>query len=236
MDIELSYSERGTGEPLLLLHGNGENKEYFAAQLEYFSGMYRTIAIDTRGHGASPRGNAPFTLEQFAYDIHDFMDEQGIDCAHMLGFSDGGNIALLFALRWPDRLRSLILNGANLFPLGMKPGIWLSVELEYLWASTCSHFNKGMAARAELLRLMARQPHIEPAQLDGLNVPTLVIAGTHDMIRDSHTRFIYSSLPNAELAIIPGDHFLAATSPEAFNNRVARFISAHCQARSDNAN
>lgn len=227
MDIELSCTERGTGEPLLLLHGNGESREYFSAQLEYFSGMYRTIAIDTRGHGATPRGRAPFTLEQFAQDLRGFMDARRIDSAHLLGFSDGGNIALLFSLRWPERVHSLVLNGANLYPLGMKPGVWLSVELGYLWAGALARLSTRMAGRAELLRLMARQPHIAPAQLGGLDVPTLVIAGTRDMIRDSHTRLICASLPDAELAILPGDHFIAAHAPDVFNARVAQFLSAH---------
>lgn len=233
MDIELSYTERGMGEPLLLLHGNGESREYFAAQLSYFSGMYRTIALDTRGHGASPRGTAPFTLEQFALDLHGFMDSMGIARAHILGFSDGGNIALLFALRWPERVRSLVLNGANLYPSGMQPGVWLGVELSYLWACVWAWRRARMAARAELFGLMARQPHIAPEQLSQLRVPALVIAGEHDMIRDRHTRLICASLPAAELAILPGDHFIAARQPEAFNARVERFLRAHSRESGD---
>jgi len=105
MDVRLHCVERGSGEPLVLLHGNGEDGSYFAAQVERFQRDYRVIAVDTRGHGGSPRGTAPFTLEQFASDLAAFMDERGIESAHILGFSDGANIALLFALRWPDRVR-----------------------------------------------------------------------------------------------------------------------------------
>ena len=110
MDIRLHYTEKGTGEPLILLHGNGENSGYFVHQIDFFSQKYRVIAVDTRGHGKSPRGKAPFGIRQFAEDLRDFMDELEIERANILGFSDGGNIAVTFALKYPQRVNRLILN------------------------------------------------------------------------------------------------------------------------------
>ena len=63
MDIELYNQEKGSGEPLILLHGNGEDRTYFENQMEFFQNGYRVIALDTRGHGQSPRGTKPFTIE-----------------------------------------------------------------------------------------------------------------------------------------------------------------------------
>ena len=60
MDIKLYYREKGSGKPLILLHGNGESGEYFVNQIDYFSKQYRVIAVDTRGHGQSPRGDPHF--------------------------------------------------------------------------------------------------------------------------------------------------------------------------------
>lgn len=76
MDIRLHYLEKGKGTPLLLLHGNGESAEYFEHQISFFSEKYHVYALDTRGHGKSSRGEAPFTLEQFALDLEAFMDEK----------------------------------------------------------------------------------------------------------------------------------------------------------------
>ena len=121
MDIALNYIETGEGFPLVLLHGNGEDHTYFKRQMEPFSQRYRVIALDTRGHGGSPRGSAPFTLDQFAGDLKEFLDRKGITRCHLLGFSDGGNIALLFALKYPQYVEKLVLNGANLRPSGVKP-------------------------------------------------------------------------------------------------------------------
>lgn len=75
MDIDLYYQEKGNKDktPLILLHGNGEDGSYFKNQIDYFSDKYRVIALDTRGHGKSPRGTEPFTIEQFSCDLYDFM-------------------------------------------------------------------------------------------------------------------------------------------------------------------
>ena len=123
MDIKLNFTQKGEGEPLILLHGNGEESGYFKNQIEEFSRHFKVIAVDTRGHGSSPRGEGPFSLSRFAEDLKSFMDEQNIPKAHILGFSDGGNIAMLFALKYPERVDKLILNGANLFPSGVKMSV-----------------------------------------------------------------------------------------------------------------
>ena len=222
MDIELFYTKTGSGPRLLLLHGNGEDGTYFVHQVEEFSRDFTVYAIDTRGHGQSPRGGAPFTISQFADDLLAFMDRQGLPRADILGFSDGGNIALIFALRHPDRVRRLILNGANLDPKGVKPLVQLPIVLGYHFASL---FKSPKAnARAELLGLMVNEPHIDPAELGKLSMPVLVIAGTRDMIRENHTRLIAASVPNARLVLIPGDHFIANKAPAAFDRAVRQFL------------
>lgn len=227
MDVQLYSRQRGSGEALLLLHGNGENGSYFRHQMDFFSRSYRVIAIDTRGHGRSPRGSAPFTLDQFADDLRAFMDEAALDSADLLGFSDGGNIALLFALRYPRRVRRLILNGANLNPKGVKPSVQLPITASYHLARMFAGRSQKAAKRAELLGLMVNEPAIDPGALRAVRAPTLVIAGTRDMIRPDHTRLIAQSIPGAQLVFIGGDHFIAAKEPEAFNLTVANFLDRH---------
>ena len=222
MDIELFYTKTGSGPPLLLLHGNGEDGTYFVHQVEEFSRDFTVYAIDTRGHGQSPRGGAPFTISQFADDLLAFMDRQGLPRADILGFSDGGSIALIFALRHPDRVRRLILNGANLDPKGVKPLVQLPIVLGYHFASLSK--SPKAKARAELLGLMVNEPHIDPAELGKLSMPVLVIAGTRDMIRENHTRLIANRIPNARLVLIPGDHFIANKAPAAFDRAVRQFL------------
>ena len=225
MDIRLHFVERGEGEPLILLHGNGESCAYFRHQLAFFSANRRCIAVDTRGHGLSPRGSAPFTLTQFAEDLREFMDEHQIGVADVLGFSDGGNIALLFALRYPERVRRLVLNGANLEPSGVRARYQRVIEREYAAAVEKAAESPGAQFDAELLGLMVNEPHIPPEALAALTCPVLVIAGTRDMIRRDHTRLIAASIPGARLVLLPGTHFIAAETPEGFNEAVTEFLA-----------
>jgi len=224
MEFRFHCLRQGRGFPLFLLHGNGEDGSYFQNQLEPFSRHYSLYVPDTRGHGRSSRGTAPFTLEQFAEDLHDFMDREGIEKAHLLGFSDGGNIALLFALKYPQRVEKLILNGTNLDPKGVKPLVQLPILFGYGLASFLSLFDQKAVAKKELLGLMVTQPHIAPHTLAALQMPTLVVAGDRDMIKDSHTRLIAASIPGAQLCILPGSHFVAAENSEAFNRAVLDFL------------
>ena len=224
-DIHLHYTRQGSGPPLLLLHGNGEDGGYFVHQTEYFSRHYTVYALDTRGHGQSPRGAGPFTMARFAQDLLDFMDEQKLERAHLLGFSDGGNIALTFALLHPERVDRLVLNGANLDPGGVKPVIQIPIVLGYRLASLFAGRNPEARLHAEILGLMVNEPRIPPEALKELRLPVLVIAGTRDMIREAHTRMIAGALPDSRLVLIPGDHFIAARNPEAFNQAVEAFLN-----------
>ena len=230
MDIELFYTKQGSGPSLLLLHGNGEDGTYFVHQIAEFSKDFTVYAIDTRGHGNSPRGTAPFTISQFADDLLAFMDQQGLTKADILGFSDGGNIALTFALRHPDRVHRLILNGANLDPKGVKMPVQLPIVAGYHLAAL-SKSPKAKAHR-ELLSLMVNEPHIAPVELKKLTMPVLVIAGTKDMIQKRHTQLIAASIPGARLAIIPGDHFIANKEPAAFNRAMRTFFTETAPAAS----
>ncbi len=224
-DIHLHYTRQGSGPPLLLLHGNGEDGGYFVHQTEYFSRHYTVYALDTQGHGQSPRGAGPFTMARFAQDLLDFMDEQKLERAHLLGFSDGGNIALTFALLHPERVDRLVLNGANLDPGGVKPVIQIPIVLGYRLAALFAGRSPEARLHAEILGLMVNEPRIPPEALKELRLPVLVIAGTRDMIREAHTRMIAGALPDSRLVLIPGDHFIAARNPEAFNQAVEAFLN-----------
>lgn len=225
MDIQLSYTEKGTGHPLILLHGNGEDGTYFSHQISCFSKTYRVIAIDTRGHGKSPRGNLPFTIRQFAEDLHAFMHMHSIKKAHILGFSDGANIALLFAAKYPEQVDKLIANGANLNSKGVKFFTQFPIEAGYRIASLFAKKSPVAKANAEMLGLMVNGPDVSAKTLSKISAKTLVIAGTRDMIRESHTRYIYQCLPDAQLVFLPGNHFIAAKNPTAFNKAVGKFLA-----------
>ena len=224
MDINHFYIEKGQGEPLILLHGNGENCGYFQGQMDVFSKKYHVYAIDTRGHGRTPRGDKPFTIRQFAEDLLGFMDDHQIEKAHLLGFSDGGNIAMVFAIHYPDRVNRLILDGANLDAAGVRRRTQIPIEIGYRIAKLFSGKSDAARLNTEMLGLMVNDPNVRPEELGKIRARTLVIAGTKDMIRESHTRLIAESIPDSQLVFIKGDHFIANKEPEKFNRAVLDFM------------
>lgn len=226
MDISLYYQESGQGEPLLLLHGNGEDGTYFVNQIKYFSAQYRVIAVDTRGHGKSPRGSAPFTMAQFAEDVNALMITLQISSAIILGVSDGANIAMKFALKYPSKVKALILNGGNLDTRGIKSRIQIPIEISYKIAKIFASKSEEAKRNMEILGLMVHEPNIRPAELHSIRMPTLVIAGTRDMVKETHTKLIAENIPNAKLVIMKGNHFIANKKPHRFNEEVEKFLQA----------
>lgn len=224
MDIKHHFIEKGQGDPLILLHGNGEDNEYFVGQIDAFSRYYHVYALDTRGHGKTPRGEAPFTIRQFADDLLSFMDEHDIGKANILGFSDGGNIAMVFAMKYPGRVDRLILDGANLDAKRVKGSIQIPIEIGYRFARLFARKSEEAARHAEMLGLMVHDPNVSPEELAKIQSKTLVMAGTRDMIKEKHTRLIASHIPDSRLVFIDGDHFIANKCPDAFNRAVLEFL------------
>lgn len=223
----LYYVEKGQGDVFVLLHGNGEDHGYFKNQIDFFAKDYRVIAIDTRGHGKSARGDKEITILQAAEDLKSFLDEKEIKRIHLLGFSDGGNIGLVFALKYPGYVKTLTLNGANLSPAGVKVSVQFPIVCAYLLVSAITVVKKKLTQKKEILGLMVKEPHIRLDQLKRLRMPVLVIVGTKDMIRHSHSRMIYEHLPKGAWCCMKGTHFIAGEDPENFNHNVEHFLKEH---------
>ena len=223
-DIQLNYIQKGQGQVLIFLHGNGEDLTHFEKQIEYFSKKYCVYAVDTRGHGKSPRGSAPFTISQFAEDLNEFMLECGIDRASIVGFSDGANIAMVFAIKYPDKVDRLVLNGGNLYFRGLNFSVRLSIELEYIKALLFTRKGPGRQTRLEMLRLMINDPNIAPEQLKAITASTLVLVGSRDMVKLNHSILILKMLPDGCMYMIPGTHFLVYEKPDEFNKAVSDFL------------
>ena len=220
--ISLAYKKAGEGKPLILLHGNGGSSADFALQTNYFSGFREVISVDTRGHGNSPRGDVPMSFPQFAKDILAFLDEQEIEKADIIGFSDGANTAILFAAENPKRVGKLILCGACTSPKAVKRSVQIPIEIGYWIASRFK--NPKARKNAEILGLMVNDFGISEEHLRQIQAETLVLAGTKDMIRESHTKMIAETIPKAKLVFLEGDHFLPMKRANAFNRTVEAFL------------
>jgi len=241
--------EAGNGLPLVLLHGNGESHRVFDALVPLLAGRRRLVGLDSRGHGDSPRGDGSLRIGRMADDVDAALSALGLAGVDVLGFSDGGNIALELALRHPGRAGRLVLVGANLSPDGLRRAtlararaghaFWRGAQRVVSTAAAQRVAAAGatqrvaggdvaarVAARAERASLMADEPRIDPGDLARVDIPVLVVVGARDLIRPEHTRLIVDSLPDARLATVEGaGHMVPRTHAPVLAALVEDFLA-----------
>jgi len=211
---------------VVFLHGNGENLHIFDAQIRYFSQFYRTIAIDTRGHGQSSRGEAPLNFHTFANDLAGVFDALQVDKAHIVGFSDGAITALHFALSFPERVASMVLLGVNYNPKGLLFIPRLQIGFTYIGLSVASLFSEKMRKRKEIWGLMVGQPNLMLSELSRISAPTLIVTGEKDMVSQRHNDELHHAIAGSQRLIIPkGNHFWMFSQPETLNQCIMDFLN-----------
>ncbi len=190
-NVELYYEVHGDGQPMILVHGNGEDHTIFDKAVEVLSKRYTCYIVDSRGHGKSSKIRE-FHYQDMADDMVAFMDALDLRDVIFYGFSDGGIIGLLVAMN-TDRLSHLIVSGANIHPFGVSERLYKSMRF----------FNRFM--RDPKVTLMLAEPMISKSMLANIKVPTLVLAGEHDVILEDHTRHFAALIPNAKCRILKGE-------------------------------
>lgn len=188
----LYYEKVGTGQPLILLHGNGETHLIFDKAAALLRKHFTVYLIDSRGHGQSSKVSS-FHYADMAEDVRCFIEALHLPSPFLYGFSDGGIIGLLLACTYPALLSGLIVSGANAEPEGLKPG-WLRLF------RLVGHITKDPK-----ITLMLQEPHITKEQLAAIAVPTLVLAGSRDLIAEAHTRSIAAAIQGSSLHILQGE-------------------------------
>jgi pimeloyl-ACP methyl ester carboxylesterase len=223
--IRLYYEVYGSGEPILLVHGNGLSIASFKAQIEYFRKHYKVIAMDSRDQGRSGDSPDKITYEKMTDDLAALLDHLKTEPVYVLGWSDGGIEALLLGIRHPVKVKKIAAMAANLDPQGVYPEIWEWARKELDSMPPEAKQTSEGKREVKLLQMALTEPHIDPKALETITAPTLVLAGDHDMIRDEHTVGIYHHLPNAELCIFPGaTHAIPYDDPVLFNTTVDQFF------------
>jgi pimeloyl-ACP methyl ester carboxylesterase len=221
----------GSGEPLLLIHGNGSSISAFVKQIPFFSKKYKVIVADSRAHGKSIDKSDALTYEMMADDYAALLTEMKIDSAYVVGWSDGGINGILLAIRHPEKVKKLAITGANLQPdsTAVSPDILKSTKKTY---DMFVNMFKEKRAKTPLdstvykyMKLLIEQPHIAISDLHKIKTPTLVIGGDQDVIRPGHTLTIFENIPNANLWILPNSgHSTLVRYSDEFNAKVDDFF------------
>lgn len=247
-DVDVYEEVAGAGDPVLLLHGGFCSLESLRAQSDALVADHRVFAFERPGHGRSADVEGEYSYERGLAETLAYLDAKGLDRVDVIGYSDGAILGLLLALRHPERVRSLVAISANLDPSAFthSPEAADAVVLEPLGLpahvadagepepdAERMHYDRlspdgpehADVVLAKLFRLWTSEPRIDPAELGRIAAPTLVMSGDRDTIRPDHSLLIASSIPGAQLAIVPGaTHGLVAERPELIAAIVRGFL------------
>ena len=219
------YALRGKGPTLVLLHGGGDSGEHsFEHQLDVFSENHHVVAPDQVGQGRTPGVPGPLSYTSMMEDTAKLLQVLKLEHVDVVGFSDGGILALMLAIRHPELVRRLVISGVNIAPEGLNPE-----DLQDLRASQTP---SPKTIDEKLARLWFTSPTQEELNLPSLGQiaqPVLVISGDRDAITLEHTLKIFHALPNAELCVLPGtDHGTFAGRSDWLNPIIREFLNRIC--------
>jgi pimeloyl-ACP methyl ester carboxylesterase len=240
-DIKIYYEIYGKGEPLLLMHGNSGSIENFVFQIPELSKYFKVIAVDSRAQGRSTDSEKEITYALMASDMAELIDKLKLGSVYVLGWSDGGNNGLELAYAYPEKVRKLIIVGANYTHenqtatgdnIDMDPYDSMIVQNKALLRKYSTRAEKLSpnpeklpAIKKKLSDLMTKYPNFTPEQLRKIKTPTLVVAGDHDLINMNQTITLFNTLPNTQLFIVPGaTHIVLVEQPTLVNRVVISFF------------
>jgi pimeloyl-ACP methyl ester carboxylesterase len=203
-DVKVAYREHGSGTPLLLLHGNSASKRMFAGyQTRHFS-RFRTFAIDSRGHGQTVSNDDSYSIDQYSNDVIRFCKAKGISEAFVIGYSDGGNIALLLAKKAPLLFKRIVAISPNYLASGTK-------ESMLAWIRRIARFldvlgRLGFDTRRQRMRveLMLRDIGISDDDLRSVQTSLQILYAEKDLIQEAHILRIAALVPGSIVKKILG--------------------------------
>jgi pimeloyl-ACP methyl ester carboxylesterase len=227
------YASCGSGPPVILLHGGLGHSGNWGYQVPALvRAGYRTVLIDSRGHGRSTRDDLPFSYERMASDVLAVMDTLCLERAAVVGWSDGACISLILGMKVPARVTGVFFFGCNMDPSGTKE-VEFGPVLRRCFGRHARDYRHLSAtpeqfdAFSDAVGLMMRtQPNYSADDLARVRVPVAVVQSERDeFIKREHAEYLAASIPGAALTILPRmSHFAPLQRPEAFNRVLLAFL------------
>ena len=228
--------------PIVLIHGatnDGEND--WGSIAPELARHYRVFVPDCRGHGRSSNPRMSYSFRELAADVAAFIQAMGYERAHIIGHSNGGNVALVTLIEHPEVIQTCVPQAANAYvtrylierePKVFDPERMAREAPEWLAEVKRLHNHVyGNGYWRDLLWLtmneIISEPNYSPAELRRVSKPTLVIMGAEDSVNapDEHAQYIASNIPNAELWIPEKTgHNVHYERPEEWIAKVLEFL------------
>jgi pimeloyl-ACP methyl ester carboxylesterase len=231
--LHMYYEEAGTGPPLVLLHGGGSTAQTtFGVILPKLARTHHVIALEQQGHGHTPELDRPLSFEQMADDTAALLEQLGIHDADIIGFSNGGMVALQLALRHPGLVHRLIICSTFYAHDGVIPQLaeaWRQPPDPSKMPAALRDAYLAAAPHPDLARFVGKTiamlqtfTDIPDATLHTIAVPTLVMVGDHDVIRVEHALKLSQTVLHGQLAVFPNSihgTYLGAVEGDQPGNR-----------------
>jgi pimeloyl-ACP methyl ester carboxylesterase len=216
------YAVRGSGPTLVFLHGGGDSGEHsFARQLDLFSEHHHIVAPDQVGQGRTPDIPGALSYTAMMEDTAELLRVLKLRNVDVVGFSDGGILGLMLAVRHPELVRRLVISGVNIAPEGLRPE-----DLEELRATQIPKPKTIDEKLAHLWFTSPTETELNLGLLANIAQPVLLISGDRDAITLEHTLKIFHALPDAQLCVLPGtDHATFSGRSEWLNPIVDAFLN-----------
>jgi pimeloyl-ACP methyl ester carboxylesterase len=238
MYYEVHGTSRGGAPPVVLLHGGGSTiQTSFGALLPLLARTRRVIAFEQQGHGhTADVPDRPFSFAQSASDTAALLRFLGIERADLLGYSNGGHIAIQLALDHPELVRRLVVVSAMTSRDGADPQFWegfpsatldqMPRELKEAYLASAPHPEQLPTFFAKSVKRMLEFQGWPPEQVKAIRAPTLLLLGDRDVVRPEHAVWLYRTLPDARLAILPDtDHMAIVQRAEVVHTLVEAFLA-----------
>lgn len=206
-DIALNYEVIGSGDPLIMVHGNSEDHTIFTEAAEVLKDHYTCYLVDTRSHGKSSKVKR-LHYKDMAQDYMEFIKALELKNVTFFGFSDGGILGLLIGME-SDLIDTLIVSGANTYPGAVSDRMVKIMKIIYFFT------------RSDKFRLMLTEPDIRAEDLQKIRCKTFVLAGSEDAVKRENTDFIAANIPNSTQMILEGE---THTSHIVHKTKIAEII------------
>ena len=236
-NTRIYYEEYGKGAPLLLLHGGFGSINDFQKVIPELSRNFRVIAPDSPGHGRSEQADS-LSYQLLASYFSRMIDAWQLDSVYVLGWSDGGDAALILAADRGDKVRKVVVSGANSTTDGLVSG-----ELSHLKKLTPDYITIAMKEWLDNYKMFTPQKDnwrkfvndskkmwltriaVPESKLRQIKCPVLVIVGDHDIIRLEHAMEMHRSINESEFAVLPGtSHATFSQKPKLINKLTIDFL------------
>lgn len=238
------YEVHGDGEPVVLLHGGLATVDTWGAQVEALSRHYRVYTPERRGHGRTADVPGPISYAAMAADTVAWLEAMSVPKASLIGWSDGGVVAALVAITRPDLVHKLVIIGQYLSRDGEWPSSRAELDESAADPETLSMFQQLHAPLSpdgpdhfpvvyeKVMRMWRDEPEIPLSDIAAIAAPTLIMQGDGDWVRVEHSALLSRTIPDAQLAVVPGtSHVLPMEKPGLVNTLLSDFLADEQVAR-----